>query len=748
MYASALGLYELYLNGERLGNDFFNPGWTTYSKRIQYQVYDLTALLKQGRNALGAIVGDGWYRGFFGFQGERNLYGDKAGLITQLEINYEDGSKEWILSDPSWKSGKGPLLKSEIYHGEFYDARLEILGWAEPGFDDSKWEKVTTLNQSNEVLVPTEGEPVRITETLKPIKKFVTPRGELVFDFGQNLVGWVRFRLKGERGQSIVLHHAEVLDQEGNFYTDNLRVAKAEDVYIFKGEGVEEYEPRFTFHGFRYLRVSEYPGEIGLDDVEGRVVHSDMEKIGEFECSDPLINRLQQNIQWGLRGNFLDVPTDCPQRDERMGWTGDAQAFAPTACFNMNTGAFFTKWMKDLQLDQKADGNVPWVVPNVLEGGGGTGWSDGYGGTGWADAAVIVPWTVYQSYGDIQILENQYESMKAWVEYMIRHSGSRYIFDYGFHFGDWLSFAEYYTYNYNAPDYGYAGAHTEKDLIATAYFYYSTSLMSKIASLLRRNEDSERYAGLLPRIKEAFHREFITPNGRLVSGTQTAYVLALGFDLIPEEEREAMAKRLADDVRYFGHLTTGFLGTPLLCRVLSDNGYPDLAYQLLFNKRYPSWLYPVTMGATTIWERWDGIKPDGSFQTVGMNSFNHYAYGAVGQWLYSTVAGLNIDPSKPGYKHSIIRPCPTRRLNYARASLQTMYGLLLSSWEIKGDDIIYKFRIPPNTTATIYLEAEKINYSQKAQDLSGIKKMGDKQFVIEAGSGSWEFVAHKAVINN
>ena len=748
MYASALGLYELYLNGERLGNDFFNPGWTTYSKRIQYQVYDLTALLKQGRNALGAIVGDGWYRGFFGFQGERNLYGDKAGLITQLEINYEDGSKEWILSDPSWKSGKGPLLKSEIYHGEFYDARLEILGWAEPGFDDSKWEKVTTLNQSNEVLVPTEGEPVRITETLKPIKKFVTPRGELVFDFGQNLVGWVRFRLKGERGQSIVLHHAEVLDQEGNFYTDNLRVAKAEDVYIFKGEGVEEYEPRFTFHGFRYLRVSEYPGEIGLDDVEGRVVHSDMEKIGEFECSDPLINRLQQNIQWGLRGNFLDVPTDCPQRDERMGWTGDAQAFAPTACFNMNTGAFFTKWMKDLQLDQKADGNVPWVVPNVLEGGGGTGWSDGYGGTGWADAAVIVPWTVYQSYGDIQILENQYESMKAWVEYMIRHSGSRYIFDYGFHFGDWLSFAEYYTYNYNAPDYGYAGAHTEKDLIATAYFYYSTSLMSKIASLLRRNEDSERYAGLLPRIKEAFHREFITPNGRLVSGTQTAYVLALGFDLIPEEEREAMAKRLADDVRYFGHLTTGFLGTPLLCRVLSDNGYPDLAYQLLFNKRYPSWLYPVTMGATTIWERWDGIKPDGSFQTVGMNSFNHYAYGAVGQWLYSTVAGLNIDPSKPGYKHSIIRPCPTRRLNYAKASLQTMYGLLLSSWEIKGDDIIYKFRIPPNTAATIYLEAEKISYSQKAQDLSGIKKMGDKQFVIEAGSGSWEFVAHKAIINN
>ena len=748
IYASALGLYELYINGSRVGKDYFNPGWTTYNKRIQYQVYDLTALLKQGKNALGVVVGDGWYRGFFGFQGKRNLYGDKAGLIAQLEITYKDGSKEYILSDPSWKSSKGPLLKSEIYHGELYDARLEIAGWANPGFDDSNWEKVNTLNQSGKVLVPTEGEPVRITQTIKAIKKFVTPRGELVFDFGQNLVGWVRFRLKGERGQAIVLHHAEVLDQEGNFYTDNLRAAKAEDAYIFKGEGIEEYEPRFTFHGFRYLRLSGYSGEICLDDIEGRVVHSDMEEIGEFECSDLLINRLQQNIQWGLRGNFLDVPTDCPQRDERLGWTGDAQAFAPTACFNRNTGAFFTKWMKDLQLDQKEDGNVPWVVPNILKDGGGTGWSDGFGGTGWADAAVIVPWTVYQSYGDLQILENQYESMKAWEEYMIRHSGSRYIFDYGFHFGDWLSFAEYYTYNYNAPDYGYAGAHTEKDLIATAYFYHTTSLMSKIASLLGQKEDAERYAGLLPKIKEAFHQEFITPNGRLISGTQTAYVLALGFGLIPDEEREAMAKRLADDVRYFGHLTTGFLGTPLLCRVLSDNDYPDLAYQLLFNKRYPSWLYPVTMGATTIWERWDGIKPDGSFQTVGMNSFNHYAYGAVGQWLYSTVAGLNIDPLQPGYKHSIIKPCPTKQLNYARASLKTMYGLLLSSWEIKGEEVIYKFSIPVNTSATIYLKAEELSHSYSTQQILGIKKEGERQFMIELGSGSWEFVAHKSVINN
>lgn len=744
IYASALGLYELYINGAKVGEDYFNPGWTTYNKRIQYQAFDLTNLLKQGKNTLGAILGDGWYRGFFGWQGERNLYGEQAALLAQLEITYEDGSKEWILSDQSWKSAQGPILKSDIYHGESYDARLEMPAWASPDFDDSTWQPVAIIDQSKEVLVATESDPVCITETIKPIRQFVTPKGELVFDFGQNMVGWVGFRLQGERGQTIVLHFAEVLDQEGNFYTDNLRTALVEDSYIFKGEGVEEYEPRFTFHGFRYLHVSGYAGEISLDDLDGRVVHSNMEKIGDFECSDPLINRLQQNIVWGLRGNFLDVPTDCPQRDERMGWTGDAQVFAPTACFNMNTGPFFTKWMKDLQLEQKEDGNVPWVVPNVLKDGGGTGWSDGFGGTGWADAAVIIPWTLYQSYGDIQILENQYASMKAWVEYMIKHSGSRYIFDYGFHFGDWLSFAEYYSYHYNAPDYGYAGAHTEKDLIATAYYYHSTSLLSKIASLLGLPEDAERYAKLLPKIKEAFNREFVTETGRLISGTQTAYALALGFGLLNEEMRPIVANRLAEDVRHFGHLTTGFLGTPLLCQALSDNGYPDLAYQLLFNKRYPSWLYPVTMGATTIWERWDGIKPDGSFQTVGMNSFNHYAYGAIGQWLYGTVAGLNIDPLQPGYKHSIIKPCPTKQLSYAKAELKTMYGLLHSSWEIQGEDVHYKFKIPANTTATIYLQAEKVSPSHSLPEIPNMRKTDKQGYVIELGSGHWEFTAHKA----
>ena len=356
-----------------------------------------------------------------------------------MKITYEDGSEEIIVSDKTWKASTGPILKSEIYDGEIYDARLEKKGWDKSGFNDSKWSRCIEKDYNNDILVASTGSPVKITETLKPIKKFITPKGELVFDFGQNMVGWISFKLKGKAGSKITIHHAEVLDKEGNFYIDNLREAKQQVQYTFKGKGVEEFEPHFTFQGFRYIRITDYQGEISLDNITGKVIHSNMTPTGEFECSDPLINRLQKNIQWGLRGNFLDVPTDCPQRNERLGWTGDAQVFASTACFNMNAAPFYSKWMEDFTVDQKADGSVPWVVPNVVKNGGGTGWSDGYGATGWADAAVIIPWTVYQTSGDKRILENQYQSMRGWEEYMIKHSGERFIFDYGFHFGDWLA---------------------------------------------------------------------------------------------------------------------------------------------------------------------------------------------------------------------------------------------------------------------------------------------------------------------
>jgi len=744
VYASALGLYELSINGEKVGHEFFTPGWTAYQKRLQYQVFDVTNLLVRGENALGAILGDGWYRGYFVWQGNKNLYGEKIALMAQLKITYTDGSENVILSDGSWKSATGPILKSDIYNGETYDARLEIPAWDKPGFNDSAWVPVKTLTAPTASLVASEGSVVRITQVLHPIEKIITPKGELVFDMGQNMVGWIQFELKGNAGDLITIDHGEVLDQEGNFYNANLREAKAKDTYIFKGKTLETWRPRFTFHGFRYIRITGFNGEIDLENIEGQVLHSDMEKTGDFTCSDPLINQLQQNIDWGLRGNFLDIPTDCPQRDERLGWTGDAQVFASTAAFNRNTASFYTKWMKDLALEQKPDGSVPWVVPNVVKDGGGTGWSDGFGATGWADAAVVIPWEVYQAYGDIRILKNQYASMQAWVEYMIGHTGDRYIFDFGFHFGDWLAFSEYMSYHFNAPDYGYAGAYTEKELIATAYFYYSTTLMWKIATILGKNNDAERYAAILPKIKKAFQREFITETGRITSNSQTAYTLALSFGLYDETLHANGAQRLASDVKHFGHLTTGFLGTPLLCKALSENGYADLAYMLLFNKRYPSWLYPITRGATTIWERWDCIKSDGSFQTVGMNSFNHYAFGAIGNWLYTQVAGLQTDQDQPGYKHIVIRPLLTDQLNFAEARHHSLYGEVLSRWEQGGNKVSVKIEIPVNVRATVFLYENAGSITESGIPLPNhpsvsVLKSDNAETIVAIGSGKYCF---------
>ena len=748
-YITSHGLYELSLNGANVSDHLFTPGWTSYHHRLQYQVYDLTDWVKKGENTIGVILGDGWYRGFLAWQGNKNLYGDKLALLFQLKIDYTDGTSELVCSDEKWNANTGPILKSDIYNGETYDARLALNGWNTSGFKANGWNPVVVKDYGNDNLVASDGVPVRITQRLKPIGKIITPKGELVFDFGQNLVGWVHFKLKGNKGDKIRLNHAEVLDQDGNFYTANLRAAKAQDEYIFGGDGVEEYAPRFTFHGFRYVKISAYPGEVTMDDLEACVVHSDMTPTGDFQCSDTLINRLQKNIQWGLRGNFLDVPTDCPQRDERLGWTGDAQVFAPTACFNVDAASFYTKWMQDFPVDQKANGSVPWVVPNVVKDGGGTGWSDGFGSTAWADAAVIIPWTVYRTYGDRRILERQYKSMKAWEEYMIRESGDNYVFSAGFHFGDWLAFAEYYSYRYNAPDYGYAGANTDKELIATAYFYNTTGLMRKTAELLGNQEDAERYAAILPQIKAAFNREFVTETGRLTSGTQTAYVLALCFGLLPPDLIPVVAKRLADDVNHFGHLTTGFVGTPLLCKALSDHGYPDVAYKLMFNKRYPSWLYPVTKGATTIWERWDCIKPDGSFQDVGMNSFNHYAYGAVGDWLYQTVAGLQEDPAVAGYKQIIIKPVPTGQLRFAKAQYHSIYGLIRSEWERKEDSFVQTVEIPANTSAKVYLPAgdgasvlESGKPVANRKDIT-IEGREGNDLVVDVGSGTYTFQIQK-----
>lgn len=734
LYVSAMGLYELELNGKRIGDEYFTPGWTAYDFRFQYQTFDITSQLKQGENCLGALLGDGWFRGPIGWEGGRNSYGDQLALLAQVVITYTDGTGDTFGTDANWKAATGPILQSEIYNGETYDARLERPGWNQAGYDDKTWAGVTALDPPKAKLVAPAGPPVRKIQEIKPVKVLKTPAGETVIDMGQNMVGWVRFNLSAPAGTTVTLRHAEVLDKEGNFYTANLRSAIQSITYTAKGTGVETFEPHFTFQGFRYVTVSGWPGELNLDDFTGVVVHSAIAATGTFETSNALLNQLQHNIVWGQKGNVVDVPTDCPQRDERLGWTGDAQVFARTASFNHDSAAFYTKWLKDLALDQQDDGAVPHVIPNALSHR--TRKSES-ASAGWSDSALVVPWTVYLTYGDRRILEEQYDSMKAWVEYMRRQAGDRYIWSSGFTFGDWLAYAP--------ANSDYPGATTDKDLIQTAYFARSTSILEKTAALLGKKEDAAFYAGLLEKTKAAFQKEFVTPNGRLSSNTQTAYALALAFDLLPDSLRANAAGRLANDVRHFGHLTTGFLGTPVLCQTLSDNGYLDEAYMLVNHKEYPSWLYPITKGATTIWERWDGIKPDGTFQSPSMNSLNHYAYGAIGEWLYRVSAGIEIDERQPGYKHILIQPHPGGGLTYAKASVHSMYGLVASGWEIKDGKMTLHAEIPANTTAAVRLPHASLDTVteggqpiQSAPAVSHVHQEGDA-VIADVGSGTYSF---------
>ena len=738
LYATAMGLYEMSLNGKRVGDEYFTPGWTSFDFRFQYQTFDVTSSLKNGANCLAAMLGDGWFRGRMAWnpKNNRNRYGKKLALLAQLVITYKDGTQQIVTSDDQWKSSTGAVLESDIYNGETYDARLAQAGWNEAGFNDKSWKSATVLEAPKAKLVAPAGPPVKAMEEITPVKVLHTPAGDTVLDMGQNMVGWVRFRVTAPAGTTITLRHLEVLDKAGNFYTDNLRSAKQMIRYTTKGQGTETFEPHFTFQGFRYVAVSGWPGELKSQDFAGVVVHSAIRRTGSFETSNALLNQLQHNILWGQKGNFLDVPTDCPQRDERLGWTGDAQVFARTASFNHDTAAFYTKWLKDVALDQEDDGAVPFVIPNVLSHETRQGEA---ASAGWADVALVVPWTVYQSYGDKRILEEQYPSMKAWVEYMRRQAGEKYIWSNGFSFGDWLAFATTRS--------DYPGATTDKDLIQTAYFARSTALLAKTATVLGKKEDAAEYASLEEKIKSAFQKEFVAPNGRLSSNTQTAYALALAFELLPQAQRAAAAARLADDVKKFGHLTTGFLGTPFLCQTLSDYGYLDIAYMLLNRTEYPSWLYPVTKGATTIWERWDGIKPDGTFQDPGMNSFNHYAYGAIGEWMYRIVTGIELDEAHPGYKHVLIQPQPGGGLTFANASVESIYGRVASGWKIADGRFALTIEVPANTTATVRLPRAKLEQVTEGQkpltgrtDILAARQAGDA-VVIDVGSGSYVFAS-------
>jgi alpha-L-rhamnosidase len=687
IYITCHGLYEATLNGKRIGRAYLTPGWTEYKKRLQYQEYDVTSQLQPGNNTLDVVLGDGWYRGNFGFGGHRNYYGKELALLCQLELTYSNGKKEVIGSDGSWQSTNGPIRYAEINNGETIDARMPVKNWT----------GVHTANYGYNDLIPTEAEPITKHETFKPVKIFTTPKGEKVIDFGQNLVGWVMMKVSGPAGTKITIRHAEVLDKEGNFYTENLRGAKATSTYILNGNGEENFEPHFTYYGFRYIAVDGYPGDLKPDDFTAVALYADMAPTGTFECSNPLLNQLQHNIQWGQKGNFLDVPTDCPQRDERLGWTGDAQVFSRTAAFNFNVHRFFSKWMKDVALDQRPDGAATNVVPDVLNGAGGA--------TGWADVTTIIPWNMYLVYGDKSFLERQYPSMKAWVDYMT-HNSVNDLWNKGRHFGDWLS--------YRSPNDDGSDAITDKYEIAQCFYAHSTQLLINTAKVLGKTDDAAKYEELLKKIKDAYNHEYVTASGRLMSNTQTAYVLALQFDMLPEATRPVAAKYLADNIQmYNNHLTTGFLGTPYLCHVLSRFGYDDLAYKLLLQDTYPSWLYPVKKGATTIWERWDGIKPDGNFQASSMNSFNHYAYGAIGDWMYRVMAGIDTDPDYPGYKKIIIKPHPGGKITYCKASLKTQYGIISLNWHIEDNKFKMDVVVPKNTTAAVFVpDADGKNYTE------------------------------------
>lgn len=735
-YITSHGLYELYLNGRRVGADLFTPGWSSYDRRLAYQSYDVTDLLNEGANAAGVMLGDGWYRGRIA-RGKEH-YGDRLGLLLELRLRYADGSEERIVSDSSWKSATGAVRSSGIYEGESYDARLEQPGWSSPGYDDQAWSGVKTVPAGGETVLAEAGTPVRRHEEFRPVRIFTTPAGETVADMGQNLVGWVRLRVQGPAGTVVRLRHAEVLDAAGNFYTQNLRSAQAQVSYTLKGQGVEIYEPHFSYQGFRYVAVDGYPGALTPDRLTGVALYADMAQTGALETSDPQLNQLQHNILWGEKGNFLAVPSDCPQRDERLGWTGDAQVFSPSAALNMDVSRFLANWMADVAADQYADGAVPWVVPDVLrklpEALRKIGRTAG--AAGWSDAAVIVPWNLYRAYGDRGVLEAQYPSMVRWVEYEKQHAGESLIWSDGFQFGDWL--------DYGAEKRGSKGI-TPTELIATAYFAHSADLLARSARVLGRDEDAARYGQLFEDVRRAFQQRFIDADGQVGGGTQTAYVLALDFALLAPQQRAAAAQRLAQAVREAGHLSTGFLGTPHLLQVLSASGQADLAYALLLRREFPSWLYPVTRGATTIWERWDGIKPDGSFEDAGMNSFNHYAYGAVDEWMFQNLAGIAPDPVVPGYKHFLLQPLPGGGLSHAAGRLDTPYGTVESSWSDEGGVRSVKLRIPPNSSASLRLPGAVLGAVREGgrvlAEAPGVSatRQEDGAVAAELGSGEYAF---------
>ena len=689
LYASALGAYTVSCNGSTVGDDVLAPGWSSYRHRLRYQTFDVTDALRPGENVLGMTVAEGWYRGRLGFRGgRRDTYGSDIAALAQLEMHFEDGSTDVVVTDRHWRAALDARLAASLYDGETYDARAAEPGWSTPEFDDSRWIDVDELASVADRLVAPTGPPVRRIASLSPVAIEQSPTDVTIVDFGQNISGRVRLRVHGDAGDEVTMRHAEVLDK-GEPASWLLREAAATDTYVLSGGDEETYEPEFTIHGFRYASLEGRPDVVDMASIEAVVCHSDMSPTGTFECSDERLNQLHENVRWSMRGNFVDVPTDCPQRDERLGWTGDIQVFTPTAAFLYDCCGVLESWLADLAVEQSEFGTVPPYVP----------WIDLLfpvsPAAAWGDAAVVVPWVLHERFGDVDVLRRQYDSMRTWVDQIAALTGDDHIWSEGFQFGDWLDPA--------APPRDPGAARTDATLVATAYHAYTARLVARTAEVLGHDDDRRRYGDLADEVCASFNAEFVTATGRMASDAQTAYALALRFDLLPTAaQRARAASRLSELVQREDFcIGTGFVGTPLVCDALVDAGFVDDAYHLLLQTECPSWLYPITMGATTVWERWDSLLPDGSINRTEMTSFNHYALGAIADFLHRVVAGLA--PAEPGYRKILVRPRPGGGLTSAGATLRTPYGEAGVRWTRPADRLVVDVAVPIGSSAQVEL---------------------------------------------
>jgi len=721
--ASALGVYEFRLNGRPVSPDRLAPGWTDYHQRLAVQTYDVTDLVTEGDNVAVAIVGDGWYAGGIAWFGQFQ-YGTVRGLRAELDIELTSGERVVVGTDGTWAVGEGRIRYADLQNGEVHDLRAEPDGLDRPDFDERGWSRPRRLEPPRGRLEPAIGAPIRVMERRAPIAiRALDERRQLV-DFGQNLVGWVRLEAEGPSGRHILLRHVEVLDERGEPYTANLRSARQTDEVVLAGRGVETFEPRFSVHGFRYVEVTGYPGELTPAAIEACVAFADMEQTGFFACSDPRLNRLQENIVWGQRGNFLSVPTDCPQRDERLGWTGDAQVFARTAAFNYDVRRFFWKWLRDLTDAQRSTGGIPFVAPHVANPDDARLTEEQRSSAGWGDAIVMVPFDLYRTYRDPRVVEETYAAALAWVDWLARQSSGHIRPDSGF--GDWLS----------------VGADTPRDMLSTAFYARAVFLTAELARVLGQSEDAVRLEAHFDAVRRAFRAAFVR-GGEVAGRTQTAYVLALAFDLLEPEERPVALERLVADVEARNdHLSTGFLGTPYLLQTLAEAGRLDVAYRLLFQESYPSWLYPIAHGATTMWERWDTWTEHRGFQDPGMNSLNHYAYGAVGTFLYEVVGGLA--PLAPGYSRVLVRPRPGGGLSWAETRFQSVHGPIRVRWERTAGTLRLEVDVPPGVEAEVHLPSRDVGFVRESglelAHVPGLEVVpADEGVVCRVGSGDYRF---------